>query len=396
MHHRGIFAVGDDSGEAFADIMLLLGTEFGNLLRTFPFGYRFAFFQRLKQPAVEFCFGTAILEVGKASVGNLGFVFDRFHHRDRVYPFDKGQMAVILHLVVQQIVYLVRVAQHVGIGLQGGQEGIDVLIFPQGDTIFGKLFGSLRRYTGEGSEQNRLVAGYKAVRNGNRAVGDVVGTDVKEPVAVVQSADDQSITTLFSKRVADLGELLCCRFTAVFFIEVVGRGVLLRRAVFPDVVAVVGLDVQGDSFLSEQLLHLFHHAQREQLAVESDNTVGSQVVQQILAEGRAVRFRGAEQHRFTVGNLSFCLHIVSTIHPKSAGIFGDDIGPDRAGEAGNKAAGLPMLGKIFAHVRVAAWDDDSLYLIARHQLTDAGNLFICSHCTSPPRLIRSLGMLSLL
>lgn len=101
---------------------------------------------------------------------------------------------------------------------------------------------------GEGSEQNRLVAGYKAVRNGNRTVGDVVGTDVKEPVAVVQSADDQSITTLFSKRVADLGELLCCRFTAVFFIEVVGRGVLLRRAVFPDVVAVVGLDVQGDSF----------------------------------------------------------------------------------------------------------------------------------------------------
>lgn len=59
-------------------------------------------------------------------------------------------MAVILHLVVQQIVYLVRVAQHVGIGLQGGQEGIDVLIFPQGDTIFGKLFGSLRRYTGRG------------------------------------------------------------------------------------------------------------------------------------------------------------------------------------------------------------------------------------------------------
>ena len=152
MHHRGIFAVGDDSGEAFADIMLLLGTEFGNLLRTFPFGYRFAFFQRLKQPAVEFCFGTAVLEVGKASVGNLGFIFDRFHHRDRVYPFDKGQMAVILHLVVQQIIYLVRVAQHAGIGLQGGQEGIDVLIFPQGDTIFGKLFGSLRRYTGEGSE----------------------------------------------------------------------------------------------------------------------------------------------------------------------------------------------------------------------------------------------------
>ena len=69
---------------------VVLLEEFGNLLRTFPFGYRFAFFQRLKQPAVEFCFGTAILEVGKASIGNLGFVFDRFHHRDRVYPFDKG------------------------------------------------------------------------------------------------------------------------------------------------------------------------------------------------------------------------------------------------------------------------------------------------------------------
>jgi len=57
--------------------------------------------------------------------------------------------------------------------------------------------------------------------------------------------------------------------------------------------------------LSEQLLHLFHHAQREQLAVESDNTVGSQVVQQILAEGRAVRFRGAEQAETVRAQLAF-------------------------------------------------------------------------------------------
>ena len=39
-------------------------------------------------------------------------------------------------------------------------------------------------------------------------------------------------------------------------------------------------------------------------------------------------FKDAE--KTSVGNLFFCLHIVSTIHPKSAGIFGDDIGPDRA------------------------------------------------------------------
>ena len=100
---------------------------------------------------------------------------------------------------------------------------------------------------------------------------------------------------------------------------------------------------------------------------------------QILCIAWAVWLGSTEQYDFGSSKLILCLNIESSVCPQTADFGCNYPSSSFTGESGDIGAGSPVVRKVFAHMWVTAWDDQSLNLIALHQFPDFGDLLVGSH-----------------
>ena len=142
-------------------------------------------------------------------------------------------------------------------------------------------------------------------------------------------------------------------------------GVGQRGAIAPEAVNDVIFQPQGDVFGGEGSLKLLQAGSREHIGRDA----GGGVCRQHF--GQPVDMGAAETEFFqtdaAAGKLFFSLLPITAVRPQGGFVFGYRQRADRAGKAGNPAAGLPVLGQVFGKVRVGRRNNPSVELVLFHR-----------------------------
>lgn len=224
VHHSGVLAVADDGGKAVALEFRLLLTEGQELLGQGPLGVFLTCGHFFCQPAVEFNFGYAVVDVRLEGVLVFHVVFAGLHQRNWVGLVHNGQICVAGSGFVQVEVCFGLVANDGQLLVHCGQVGEDGLVWADLDTVFSQSGFYFSRNAAVLGVENGFVLRNKGVGDNNRVAGNVGGTDVHQPCNVVQPADDESVGLVVLQGFADVSQLVRGGFTGVFQTKVVNFG----------------------------------------------------------------------------------------------------------------------------------------------------------------------------
>ena len=261
-----------------------------------------------------------------------------------------------------------------------------ILVWTHGNAIFRKYPQNICVYPCGIGEEDGVFFGNISVSDCYRSAGNVIGADVVQPCNAVECVDKDCLCSCCFQLAAQLFNLLLCRFSGVFYRQVVHCGRALSRTVFPQVVGVVYLIVNLNIFLFKSLLHLFDISHREELTIDSDHCIFRQLFCKIFMNLGSFRLVHFKEDALAAGELFFGLNIISAVSPQTGDRLGDNKAAGRTGETGKPCAGLPVFRVIFTHVRVCTWNDDSVDMIFRHPFPNLCNLFVYGHFPFPPFL----------
>ena len=208
----------------------------------------------------------------------------------------------------------------------------------------------------------------------------ISASQIQCPGDIVESRHQHTIGMFFAQGLADTGNLFTTALTCILHRKNLHSMLRDSRAIGPDLCQRIEISTQRDATLLTQIgYQLLHSIHRRAPAIECHFGPGSTLLAYPLSDGR--RSGHLQFHQLELGATQLLLgsNKIARVGPQGCRSHRHYSRTSRAVKATDKLASFPMIGHVFALMRVGTWKDKRSEMFAFHHLAKSFNSLIYCH-----------------
>ena len=208
----------------------------------------------------------------------------------------------------------------------------------------------------------------------------ISATQIQCPGDIVEGRHQHTIGMFFAQGLADTGYLFMTALTSILQWKNLDNMLWDNRAIGPDLCQRIEISTQRDATLLTQIgYQLLHSIHRRAPAVECHFGPCCTLLAYPLSDGR--RSGHLQFHQLELGATQLLLgsNKIARVGPQGCRSHRHHSRTSRAVKTTDKLAPFPMIGHVFALMRVGTWKDKRSEMFTFHHLAKSFNSLSNSH-----------------